>query len=526
MNNETLWALQKLSQREHLNSLVIWVLFSKRRFYWNEFRDIYIPFDCQFLYVQHHADDVFSIVEMYNVAKNSKLETFDLGTWTPEKGLEVNNTPLFLRRDNLKGHSFVALINKNPPFVDIKRSVSGRPVFSGYFFLIWMELQRCLNFKTEFPEGLFDKDPRRTLRKREADFAVTRIAYGSRNSQYMDFSQPILEADFFAFGHRREGELDWDSYLKPFSTGTWIINLIWMMMSSLTLAIFYRIAWCAGTSEREAMHFRFTLSESTLTVFRAVCMQGSDVMPKSYSCRLIFLSIYVTALVVSSAFSAALFSLLTVPQPKSHFNSLSELFNNRTYEIAFPYDLNFQKSLETLTDFVWTSPNTLKERIMESNFKLHLSAAEGLQRICEDKFLIFIYDLPNVLNLMQNMTTYCREKIVPLDRSLFKEYVAFGFRKNTPYRKLFSIHMNRLKHQGVIQRMFRHSWPPPIPVIPTQWVEATVSDISPIICLFAVGTLFGVFVLFIEKLIAFVRSQRNKFAGGAPEEEFTLFYHE
>lgn len=76
------------------------------------------------------------------------------------------------------------------------------------------------------------------------------------------------------FGHRPGTELDWDSYLKPFSTNTWLVTSVWMLSSSVALSVLYKIAWDFGTSEKKESYFVYTFSKSVLTVFRAVCMQG------------------------------------------------------------------------------------------------------------------------------------------------------------------------------------------------------------------------------------------------------------
>lgn len=83
-----------------------------------------------------------------------------------------------------------------------------------------------------------------------------------------------------------------------------------------------------------------------LLIYNFLWNLGAETTPEFYSCRVLFLAIYLTSSVVTSAFSAALFSLLTIPKSKSQYSILNKVLPNRRYKIALSPNLDFQRALE------------------------------------------------------------------------------------------------------------------------------------------------------------------------------------
>jgi hypothetical protein len=61
---------------------------------------------------------------------------------------------------------------------------------------------------------------------------------------------------------------------------------------------------------------------------------GHDITPRSTSCRLVYITAYLTALVLLAAYSAALISSLTVYRSNLPFQDLDGILRDRTYKVG------------------------------------------------------------------------------------------------------------------------------------------------------------------------------------------------
>jgi hypothetical protein len=68
------------------------------------------------------------------------------------------------------------------------------------------------------------------------------------------------------------------------------------------------------------------------------CFTGQDFTPKSISCRLVFLTAYLTAVILLSAYSAALISFLTKKSVVMPFRDLQGLLKDGTYRLGIMPD--------------------------------------------------------------------------------------------------------------------------------------------------------------------------------------------
>ena len=91
------------------SSRAIWLLFLDTNTSLEQFfTDINIPFDCQFLVAQPQSDHVVVLTEVYRVSPTLPLQTYRLGNWTAGGGLTWPSQGLYMRRNNLEGHTIQA----------------------------------------------------------------------------------------------------------------------------------------------------------------------------------------------------------------------------------------------------------------------------------------------------------------------------------------------------------------------------------------------------------------------------------
>jgi hypothetical protein len=68
------------------------------------FKNINIPFDCQFLVAQPQHDHVVVLTEVYRVNPTFPLQTYCFGNWTAYGSLTWPSQGLYRRRNKLNGH--------------------------------------------------------------------------------------------------------------------------------------------------------------------------------------------------------------------------------------------------------------------------------------------------------------------------------------------------------------------------------------------------------------------------------------
>jgi len=65
------------------------------------FRAVNIPFDWEFVVAQQ--EEMMQLSEVYRINATSPLEVHPVGNWSLATGLQWTNTPLYKRRNNLRG---------------------------------------------------------------------------------------------------------------------------------------------------------------------------------------------------------------------------------------------------------------------------------------------------------------------------------------------------------------------------------------------------------------------------------------
>lgn len=99
---------------------------------------------------------------------------------------------------------------------------------------------------------------------------------------------------------------------------------------------------------------------------------------------------------------------------------------------------NSKHNFQDLSDRFPDSPqNKLFKMIEPKNLPIDVKSA--LERVCNQKDYIFMWDLPNVLEVMKIMNRTCQEKIMPGGPMLFKGNLGFAAISNSPYKELIDL---------------------------------------------------------------------------------------
>ncbi|KAJ9596036.1 hypothetical protein L9F63_012769 [Diploptera punctata] len=172
-------------------------------------------------------------------------------------------------------------------------------------------------------------------------------------------------------------EVRWNKFLNPFSQGIWFSTIASVILMSVMLHLTYDRGDCV---EKETYSFRNT----PFLVCGLLCQQGIAETPSSVSCRVVFITTCMIAVLLLSNYSATLISFLTLRTDILPFTDLQGLLKDGTYMFGTTTKSVFYYQFKDSND---TFIQRLYEKTMATdpdNFpELKLN---GLQRVCSMKY--------------------------------------------------------------------------------------------------------------------------------------------
>ncbi|GFG29581.1 hypothetical protein Cfor_02101, partial [Coptotermes formosanus] len=130
----------------------------------------------------------------------------------------------------------------------------------------------------------------------------------------------------------RIGDVDvsWDSFLRPLSTGLWVV----MAASAVAMALALKICFQVDLGNRKKQRMDTALQDLVFATFGAVfCSQGQPRTPLTFQCRLVYIMPYMLGMLLLCAYSAAVISFLTVHKTNLPFTTLEQLHQDKTYTV-------------------------------------------------------------------------------------------------------------------------------------------------------------------------------------------------
>ncbi|PSN36473.1 Ionotropic receptor 176 [Blattella germanica] len=472
------------------------------------FTDINIPYNCEFLVIhpQHDEHEVVTLVltEVYKYNLNQTLQTNVLAKWTNEQFL-WSTTSLLKRRENLQG-----AILREEAKVKLKcKNFNGE--FCGQLYEMWKILETRLNLQYEYltysEDTLNFNSGNKTwqgaigmLETNEADvsfdaYGVTAERLGSTN-----YVSNLFAAKLVIFVKKQiSGGSMWWRILQPFSIGFW-----WTVLSVLaTLALILSNTWYItvhfGISQQSE---GYSIYNSWVVVLGIFCQQGHDSTPSAMSCRLVYLTTYLTCIVIFASYNAIYVSLLAVQHYSVPFREFKGLLDIKTYHFGVEGTMINVGIFEKATDPVMRK---IYDILIAPNSKsLPKNELEGLQRICKETNYAFLTEQDSG-NIYAKLLP-C--EIMEIPRASIVMPVSFPISKRCPYKRLFTHHMEKLRRAGILQRIenddiskakdnkFTHS-------------QAMVEDVLPILWILLLGILLSILCIIGEFLLHYFTSHKG-----------------
>ncbi|PSN40369.1 Ionotropic receptor 124 [Blattella germanica] len=495
MKNE----LQEYSEKQNM-AKAVWLMTLSVGSTEQYFTDINVPFNCEFFVARTGVSVTLS--EVYRASKNKPVQTFYYGRWNNVSGLISDKPSIYIRRTDMEGVVLNVITADDPPILTIKDG--GRNV-SGFFGRVWNTLEGKMNFKTNYTVTE-DMTKGQELKKDDCTGMIGRLQCGEvdvalgafSTSSYAEidikFTMPLIYTAYQVFIKKPKGKTtEWNAFLMPFQPRLWLVLVATMLFISLYLATFYNIGRRIGNEEAGGPEL-YSFYDSLLYIFGAFCQQGHDITPRSTSCRLVYITAYLTALVLLAAYSAALISSLTVSYSNLPFEDLEGILKNKRYKMGM---VDKSEMFYTFSDEKEDGifGEIYKKLMVQDPSNFPATTLDGLRRVCSMRYAFFATP-ESVMPLLGKLNC----TIIPLPYKSYPISLAIAFRPDNPFREFISYRLRNLRDGGILHKLRIDNWSfLSESATKSSLVSVDLEAIAPLLILLTSSVVVSIAVMFLER---------------------------
>ncbi|TRY83146.1 hypothetical protein DNTS_020658 [Danionella cerebrum] len=452
-------------------------------------------------------------------SRPTKLWT-KIGVWNSYTGLnltEINDNKNIT--DSLANRTLIVTTILENPYVMYKKSdkvLYGNDRFEGYCLDLLKELSNILGFTYEVKlvsDGKYgaqnDKGEWngmvRELIDHIADLAVAPLTITYVREKVIDFSKPFMTLGISILYRKPNGTNPGVfSFLNPLTPDIWMYVLLACLGVSCVLFVIARFTpyeWynphpCNPSSD--VIQNNFTLLNSIWFGVAALMRQGSELMPKALSTRILGGIWWFFTLIIISSYTANLAAFLTVERMDSPIDSADDLAKQTRIEYGAVRDGStmtfFKKSKISTYEKMWAFMSSRKNTALVKNSK------DGITRVLTTDYAL----------LMESTSI---EYITQRNCNLTQHS------SGSPYRDKVTIAILQLQEEGKLHMMKEKWWRGNgCPEEDNKEASALgVENIGGIFIVLAAGLVLSVFVAIGEFIY---KSRKNSDI----EEAFCFFY--
>ncbi|XP_072316195.1 glutamate receptor ionotropic, kainate 3 isoform X2 [Eucyclogobius newberryi] len=335
-----------------------------------------------------------------------------VGKWSASGGLNITEVPKrkgMNITDSLANRSLIITTILEEPYVMLKKSdktLVGNDRFEGFCIDLLKELATILGFTYEIrlvPDGKYgipdDKGQWsgmiRELIDHRADLAVAPLTITYMREKVIDFSKPFLNMGISIL-YRKPNSTNngFFSFLNPMTPDIWVYILLAYFGVSCVLFVIARFSpyeWydahpCNPGSD--VVENNFTLLNSFWFGVGSLMQQGSELMPKALSTRIIGGIWWFFTLIIISSYTANLAAFLTVERMDSSLDSADDIAKQTRIEYGVVKDgatMSFFKkskvsTFEKMWAFMSSKPSTSMVKSIE----------DGVQRVLKSDYALIM----------------------------------------------------------------------------------------------------------------------------------------
>uniref|UniRef100_UPI00358EC70C glutamate receptor ionotropic, kainate 2-like n=1 Tax=Myxine glutinosa TaxID=7769 RepID=UPI00358EC70C len=397
-----------------------------------------------------------------------------IGKWDPTAGLNVteNNKE---KAGNVTDILTNRLLNVTTilvdPYVRYKKSdkpLFGNDRFEGYCIDLLRELSVMLGFTYELylvADGRYgSQDERgqwnglvRELIDRKADLAIAPLTITYMREKVIDFSKPFMMLGISILYHKANGTNHGVfSFLNPFSPAIWMYILLACFGVSCVLFVIARFSpyeWYNPhpcNPDSEVVENNFTLINSFWFGIGALMRQGSELMPKALSTRIVGGIWWFFTLIIISSYTANLAAFLTVERMESPIRSADDLAKQTKIEygsvVGGSTMMFFKTSRISTYEKMWAFMSSRESTALVSTIN------EGINRVLATDYA-FIMESTNIEYVVQRNCN-----LTQIGGLLDSKGYGVGTPIGSPYRERITIAILKLQEDGRLHLMKEKWW--------------------------------------------------------------------
>ncbi|XP_032663311.1 glutamate receptor ionotropic, kainate 2-like [Odontomachus brunneus] len=310
------------------------------------------------------------------------------------------------------------------------------------------------NVKTKMWDGLIKR-----LLDREADLAICDLTITYQRESAVDFSMPFMNLGIsILFSKPEEKVPNLFSFLSPLSADVWIYMATAYLAVSIMLFLQARMApgeWdnphpC--NADPEELENNFNLKNSMWLTIGSLMQQGSDILPKAPSIRMLASMWWFFTLIMISSYTANLAAFLTVDKMDTPIKGVEDLAKQTKIKygsVGRGSTANFFRDSNYSTyKRMWAAMTETRPSVFTKDNE------EGVERVIKSKRTYAF--LMESTSIEYRMERNCEiEKIGGL---IDNKGYGIALPRNSPYRTPISGAILTLGEKGKLQELKRKWW--------------------------------------------------------------------
>uniref|UniRef100_A0A8C4QMV0 Glutamate receptor n=1 Tax=Eptatretus burgeri TaxID=7764 RepID=A0A8C4QMV0_EPTBU len=466
-----------------------------------------------------------------------------VGTWDTITGLnmsDVRKQRCLNVTDSLLNRTLIVTSILQQPYLKLRSSseqLTGNARFEGYCADLLVELSAILGFSYEIrvvPDNKFGSQEEngqwngmvKELIQHKADLAVAPLSISYRREKVIDFSKPFMTSGISIMYRKPNGTCPGlFSFLYPFSSEVWIYILLSYLGVCSVLFIVARFTpyeWYNPhpcNPDSDVVENSFTLINSFWFGVGALMQQGSELMPRALSTRIVGVTWWFFILIIVSSYTANLAAFLTIERMDSPISSADDLAKQTKIEYGVIRDGTtmtfFKKSKISTYEKMWAFMSSHPMALINSSDEgTHRVLTTDYAFLAESTFIE--YEIGRNCNLTQ------------VGGLLDNKGYGIGTPIGSPYRDKMSIAILQLQDEGKLMKLKDKWWKGDI--CNTNWTNNQrslhIQSIKGIFIVLAVGLSLSIVVAIGEFLYKAYKiahlEKRSFFSAMADELRVTL----
>ncbi|XP_075710667.1 glutamate receptor ionotropic, kainate 1 isoform X2 [Rhinoderma darwinii] len=458
-----------------------------------------------------------------------------IGVWNSNIGLNMTDNAKDKSTnitDSLANRTLIVTTILEDPYVMYRKSdkpLYGNDRFEGYCLDLLKELSTILGFIYEVKlvaDGKYgaqnDKGEWngmvRELIDHKADLAVAPLTITYVREKVIDFSKPFMTLGISILYRKPNGTNPGVfSFLNPLSPDIWMYVLLACLGVSCVLFVIARFTpyeWYNPhpcNPDSDVVENNFTLLNSFWFGVGALMQQGSELMPKALSTRIVGGIWWFFTLIIISSYTANLAAFLTVERMESPIDSSDDLAKQTKIEYGAVRDGStmtfFKKSKISTYEKMWAFMSSRQQTALVKNND------EGIQRVLTTDYALLMESTSIEYVTQRNCN------LTQIGGLIDSKGYGVGTPIGSPYRDKITIAILQLQEEGKLHMMKEKWWRGNgCPEEDSKEASALgVENIGGIFIVLAAGLVLSVFVAIGEFIY---KSRKNSDI----EQAFCFFY--